>query len=396
MTFLAPGFLIASAVVAAAVIALHFIVTRQPRAGILPTARFVPNLPATATARATRPSDILLMLLRVLVVVAAGAGLAKPIFKPSRGAEARVILADVSRSQRDSVMLRDSVRALYRNHDVLVVFDSSARIVGGSVGDTIPSFRLSNARGSISAALITAMRAASSLRDRADSLELVIVSPLATEEIDAATDSVRKLWPGRARIVRTGAGIVTKEVSAVIDWPQTARPSGAVPRASRDTIGGVVAGKALVIAAFERRWRFPPDSIRGREVIARWIDGEPAAIETPSSGGCTRSVAVHVPAVGDLVIRNDFRRFVAALSGDCVATTSTISADDATVSRLAGTGGLASRDSFRPRGDLRSSLAPLLLGIAIAAAIAELFVRRRRAMAQQAANRVNADSRRAA
>ena len=396
MTFLAPGFLIASAFVAAAVIALHFIVTRQPRAGILPTARFVPNLPATATARATRPSDILLMLLRVLVVVAAGAGLAKPIFKPSRGAEARVILADVSRSQRDSVMLRDSVRALYRNHDVLVVFDSSARIVGGSVGDTIPSFRLSNARGSISAALITAMRAASSLRDRADSLELVIVSPLATEEMDAATDSVRKLWPGRARIVRTGAGIVTKEVSAVIDWPQTARPSGAVPRASRDTIGGVVAGKALVIAAFERRWRFPADSIHDREVIARWIDGEPAAIETPSSGGCTRSVAVHVPAVGDLVIRNDFRRFVAALSGDCVATTSTISADDATVSRLAGTGGLASRDSFRPRGDLRSSLAPWLLGIAIAAAIAELFVRRRRAMAQQAANRVNADSRRAA
>ena len=142
MTFLAPGFLIASAVVAAAVIALHFIVTRQPRAGILPTARFVPNLPATATARATRPSDILLMLLRVLLVLSVGAGLAKPIFKPSRGAEARVILADVSRSQRDSVMLLDSLRALYRNHDVLVAFDSSARIIGGSVRDTIPNLRL--------------------------------------------------------------------------------------------------------------------------------------------------------------------------------------------------------------------------------------------------------------
>ena len=62
MTFLAPGFFFASLAVAAAVIALHFIVTRQPRAGILPTARFVPNMPATATARATRPSDIPLML----------------------------------------------------------------------------------------------------------------------------------------------------------------------------------------------------------------------------------------------------------------------------------------------------------------------------------------------
>src|SRR6476659_4070234 len=111
MSFLAPAFFYASLAVAAAVVALHFIVTRQPRAGILPTARFVPDLPATATARATRPSDIPLMLLRVLLVLAAGAGLAKPILKPSRGAEARVILADVSRSVRDTTAIRDSVRA---------------------------------------------------------------------------------------------------------------------------------------------------------------------------------------------------------------------------------------------------------------------------------------------
>ena len=442
MTFLAPGFLIASAVVAAAVVALHFIVTRQPRAGILPTARFVPDLPATATARATRPSDVLLMLLRVLIVLAAGAGLAKPVFKPARGAEARVILADVSRSQRDSATLRDSVRALYRNHDVLVVFDSSARIVGGSVGDSINTLRTSNSRGSISAGLIAAVRAASSLRERADSLELVIVSPFAAEELDAATDSLRKLWPGRARIVRTrgartesppddsklqiqsraddplqvtvsairnaaGSGglIVRSNAGAdpapnregpVIEWPENERPLGTVARASRDTIGGVTAGNALVVSAFERRWTFPADSIHGREVIARWIDGEPAAIETPSTDGCTRSVAVHVPAVGDLVIRNDFQRFVATLSGDCAAVKSTIPMDDATVGRLAGTGALASRVAFRPRGDLRSALAPWLLGIAIAAAIAEMFVRRRRAVVQQTASRVNPGSRRAA
>src|SRR5688500_1292427 len=38
MTFLAPGFLYAAFAVAAVIVGLHFIVTRQPRAGILPTA----------------------------------------------------------------------------------------------------------------------------------------------------------------------------------------------------------------------------------------------------------------------------------------------------------------------------------------------------------------------
>lgn len=381
------------------------------------------------------------MLLRVLIVLAAGAGLAKPVFRPSRGAEARVILADVSRSSRDSLMLRDSVRALYRNHDALVVFDSSARLISGSVRDSINALPLSGNRANLSAALITALRAASSLRDRADSIELVIVSPLAAEEFDAATDTVRNLWPGRARIVRVGAarantamasskleirsraddplqvtvsalrneslatGIIARSASldsltsdgrSVIEWPENSRPRGAIPRASVDTIGGVIAGEALVVSAFERKWSYPADSVRGSDVVARWIDGEPAAIETPSSVGCRRSVAVPVPAVGDLVIRRDFVRFVGALSGDCAFVTSRIPADDAPVARLAGAGGMAPREAFRPRGDLRSALAPWLLGLAIVAATLEMFVRRQRVATGTAASRTNTDSRRAA
>ena len=141
---------------------------------------------------------------------------------------------------------------------------------------------------------------------------------------------------------------------------------------------------------------FPADSIRGTDVVARWIDGEPAAIETPSGTGCVRSVAVPVPAAGDLVIRKDFERFVAALSGDCASVTAAMPADDARVAMLAGTGGLAPREAFRPREDLRSALAPWLLGIAIVAAIAELFVRRRRVVMQHAGNRAGTGSRRAA
>jgi len=421
MTFLAPGFFFASLAVAAAIVALHFIVTRQPRSAVLPTARFVPDTRATAVARARRPSDVPMMLLRVLLVLAAGAGLAKPVLKPSRAAEARVILADVSRSARDSIAIRDSVRAFYRNGDAMVVFDSSARLVSENVTDTIEALKPTSRRGNLSAALIAALRAGSSLRDRADSLELVIVSPFAREELGAATDSIRKLWPGKARLVRVAAPAsdtvdvthrpeiiadaddplqVTVELArkrvtgngqratgngereaegALIEWPASSRPRFAVPREVRDTVGGVMAGgEAIVVSTFERVWSFPPDSLRGAEVIARWVDGEPAAIEKPDGTGCVRSVAVPVSPVGDFVIRNDFVRFVASLSRPCAQQTSLAPADPNAVARLEGKGGLAPRAAFQPQTDVRSELAPWLFALALAAAIAELFVRNRR------------------
>ena len=434
MTFLAPGYLFASLAVAAAIVALHFIVTRQPRAGILPTARFVPDTRATTVAPARRPSDLLLMLLRVLVVLAAGAGLARPVRTPRRGAEARVILVDVSRSARDSLAIRDSVRAIYRDQDAVVLFDSSARLVTQNVADSLGALRPTTRRGNVSAALVAALRAGSALRDRADSLELVIVSPFARKELDAATDTIRKLWPGKASLVRVAAPIVdtvavpsgmttnaaaddplavtvglartTATASGRIDrsgsqfggpgtatardgsssvatagpligWPASTRPRFAVPRAVRDTVGGVMAGDAVVVSTFERQWFFPPDSLRGAEVIARWVDGEPAAVEKPDGATCVRSVAIPVTPIGDFVIRHDFVRFVASLARPCAPITSLIPADPADVARLEGKGGLAPRSAFQPLTDAHSDLAPWLFALAFAAAIAELFVRRR-------------------
>ncbi|MGZ3374893.1 MAG: hypothetical protein ACXU9Z_16500 [Gemmatimonadaceae bacterium] len=452
--------------VAAAIVALHFIVTRQPRSAILPTARFVPDTRATTVAPARRPSDLLLMLVRVLLVLAAGAGLARPVLTARRGAEARVILVDVSRSARDSTAIRDSVRAIYRNQDAVVLFDSSARLVSGNVGDSLAALRPTSRRGNLSAALIAALRAGSSLRDRADSLELVIVSPFAREELDAATDTIRRLWPGKARLVRVaapsadtaeGTGSLTINAgaadplvvtvalaratagasglidrgnaeegrrgmssegaaaasaaarprgaasrmathgrplagrrapeediprrpasdAALIGWPSSTRPRFAAPRAVRDTVGGVMAGDAVVVSTFDRQWSFPPDSLRGAEVIARWVDGEPAAVEKPDGTGCVRSVAIPVTPVGDFVIRHDFVRFVASLSRLCAQITSLIPADPGDVASLEGEGGLAPRSAFQPLKDAHSDLAPWLFALAIAAAVAELFVRRR-------------------
>jgi hypothetical protein len=440
MTFLAPGFLFASLAVAAGIVALHFIVTRQPRAALLPTARFVPDTPATTVARVRRPSDLLLMFLRVLLVIAVGAGTAKPMLTARRGAQARVILVDVSRSARDTIAVRDSLRAIYRDGDAVVVFDSSARVVTGDIGAGIDSLRPTLRRGNLSAALISARRAGSSLRERADSLELVLVSPFAKEELDAATDSIRKLWPGKARLVRvdksavdaanavgkleitadvndplrvtatlagrsetgngqratgngkreTGNALIdrgttqplqavsqSRDGGALIEWPASTRPRFAVPRAVKDTVGGVMAGEAGVVATFERAWSYPPDSLRGGEVIARWVDGEPAGIEKPDGPGCVRSVAIPVTPIGDLVIRTEFVRFVASLSRPCAQTTSLIPTDPSVVAKLEGKGRLAPREAFQPVIDARSELAPWLFALALAAAIAELFVRRR-------------------
>ena len=138
-----------------------------------------------------------------------------------------------------------------------------------------------------------------------------------------------------------------------------------------------MAGEAGVVSAFERQWMFPADSLRGAEVIARWVDGEPAAIERPDGVGCARSVAVPVSPVGDLVIRKDWIRFVASLSRPCAGTTSLAPADPNVVAKLEGKGGLAPRAAFQPLSDAHSELAPWLLALALVLAIAELFVRRR-------------------
>lgn len=432
MTLLAPAFLWGAIAAALGITALHFLVTKQPRASVLPTARFVPDSPATATARDARPSDLLLMLLRVIVVLAAGTALAKPVMKPGKRPEARIFLVDASRSVASVREAADSVSALYRDGDAVVVFDSVARSLGLSARDSLAAVQAADARGNLSAALIAALRTGSDLRDRADSIGLVIVSPLLAEEHDAATDSIRTLWPGRAQIVRVGAridssstvagnageisissdatdplaisvslvskprsGAVSRIVRsaamnaedstwmvsgnrALILWPAVERPRFAIARAPPDQSGGVLSREARVVSAFERRWTFPDDSLRGNPVIGRWADGHPAAVEKTMGTSCLRSVAIPVPVAGDLVIRPEFLRLVEAIAAPCGDKPSTMPLAAASVASLAG-GGSAGRlspgSAFEARGDIASPLAPWLLGIALAAVLGELLVR---------------------
>jgi hypothetical protein len=426
MTFLAPGFLWGAIAIAAGIVALHFIVTRQPRASVLPTARFVPDSAATATVRDARPSDLLLMLLRVLVVLAAGAALARPVIKPSRQASGRIFLVDDSRAVANVSEAADSVRRLYRAGATVIVFDSAAHSLGAKPLDSLGRGARVNARGNLSTALIAALRGASAIRDKADSIELVIVSPLLDEERDAATDSIRKLWPGRARFVRVAARsdsviaakgsmdvrstagdglaiavslaskspgnaavrIVRSAMSAddeawaaaeshvLVVWPIDDRPPLAVARSAIDQSGGVVSDSARLVAAFDRRWIYPPDSVRGARVVARWADGEPAAVEKESGQGCIRSVDIPVVNIGDLVIRPEFIALTKEIAAPCGERHSSKPASAAVIASLSGGGRLAPSDGFTARSDITSPLAPWLLGIALVAALTELLLRR--------------------
>ena len=161
-------------------------------------------------------------------------------------------------------------------------------------------------------------------------------------------------------------------------WPREGAPLAAVRRSKADTIGGVLLGDVMLVAPFERRWSYPTDSLRGAEVIARWTDGEPAAVEWARGSGCERSVAIPVSPVGDLVLRSEFVAMVAALGSSCSGAGPAMPMSAAEVASLTGTGARVARGALQQPRDAHSWLAPWLLGLAIVLAVVELFVRARR------------------
>ena len=389
MSFLFPGFLLAAGAVAAGAVFLHFIVTREPDQLELPTARFAPPRVIQARARQFEPRDLLLLAIRVALVLAVGAALAGPVIAPSRRDLARIVMLDRSRALANPAEASDSARALLRAGDQLILFDSSATLIERAIPDTLDQLTRSSVPGRISSALIAALRTASRIRDRADSIELVVVSPLAGEEVDVATDSIRALWPagirlvplvsrpvpapplvtleskpddplgvalppaagsgaaGAIRVLRRPAGSTdsdwARQVGRVlVVWPaDSAVPPGWTAR-KPDTAGAVMAAGAVVVAPF-LRWSVRAEvvsrpSASGPDlVVARWVDGVPAAVESPLGEGCIRTVTIPVPAAGDLVLDPRFGKLVRALLQPCGGATDFRPVDTAGRRRLAGT-----------------------------------------------------------
>lgn len=113
---------------------LHLI-ARQPRERVgLPTARFLEPDPRVAVRIRRRPTDPLLLALRMLLLVLAGLALAGPVWHPDRDGTAEVVLLDRGRAMRDGDAWPRAVaearrRLLAPDGEVrgdLVLFDTAA------------------------------------------------------------------------------------------------------------------------------------------------------------------------------------------------------------------------------------------------------------------------------
>lgn len=415
MTFLSPFFLWAALAAGAGVAGLHFLVTRPPSLTPFPTARFIPSGPVTITTLTDRPQDRRLLLCRLLLLALLGAAFARPVIGLEHRRLARVFVVDRSRAIRPGSEGADSLARLRRPGDAVVTFAATATRLGAD--DTLPA--PTDAPGALGAGLVAAIRAGGELSAGADSVELVLVGPLAAEQWSEAVPAIRALWPGRIRWVPvaarrdspapTGGSVrgaprdplreavslmgpaaggvrLVRRLSlaedsawvraggVLVEWPLDTPPDGWLPRPRPDTVGAVVAEQDVLVHPFLRRWQ-PNGMPAGTTVIARWVDGEPAATARTVGAGCHRQVDLPVPARGDLVLRPEFlrlfRRLIAPCPGGPIAA---LAADRQSL--LLGTGRLATRAALRAGADPPTPLVPWLLGGAVLVALGELALRR--------------------
>jgi len=419
MSWLLPSALAIAGVAMLAAIALHFIARSRPLAEALPTARFVPHRPVHARARSIALSDVVLLLVRIATVLALGAAVAGPVFAVAHGRVARVIVVDRSRDVADLGEARDSVRRLRRDGDVLVAFDSVAMRLPSAFA--LDSLTNSEARGSLSAALAMSLRVAAELSRRGDSLELIVVSPLAVEEIDQATPAIRAEWPGRIRVVPVRAvasdernprvesatrqdDIVIAGLSlsgvfrdnanvrivrgrpttadtvwardggdVLVVWPTNDSAAMWPPRATIDAIGGVTSNSGTLIGRFPRAW-----TLSGR-AIARWADGEAAAVEHVIGRGCIRDVGIIFDPASDITLRAPFRQFAAALLEPCGGNRRIARVDSALLASIVGEAGATRFSPVKGVGDQSSESStwtPWLLALGAVLLVVEMAVRK--------------------
>jgi len=422
VTLLAPLALGIGIAAAAVVLGLHLLTTRRPPPAVLPTARFVPVSEARAVARAQRPTDLLLLALRMLAVLLIAAAFARPV-PDAPGPQVRsVVLLDVSRSLADPVTARAAARERLTVGGALVLFDTAAREVAADslavLGDDASTGR--GAQGALSPALLAGRRAATRIARGADSVRLVIVSPITEGAADAATAGIRAAWPGGIDLVRVDAAADTatapapRLVTALADDP-LAPALALLPRArgahavrivrdepgAPDSVWAREPGHVLVHWPLADPMVAAPDAVRasgtdavtvvaplarlplasgGRvpgRVLVRWRDGSPAATEQPIGAGCARDVGIGLPLAGDLTLRPAFVRLLARLVEPCGGRRPA-AIPDSTLGWLRGEGSAAWAAPLAAAAFADSSLGAWLLAAALALLLVEWLVRARR------------------
>lgn len=410
-------------VAALAITALHFLSVRQPRVLLLPTARFVPERDARAVARQAKPSDLHLLLLRVIALLAAGAALAGTRCGAGGARRSSIVVIDAAQRADSAALLR------------------AARMAPTSDGTEAEARRVLWVSGvsddpgvAIAAAIRESARQAQANPALAE-VSLTVVLP-ETVRSRRGWDAWRGQWPAGIRVVRPasvdstasegpGFGTVRVVTAAtnrgmdVVDaafasrgasadrsraaadaevviyratfdgsarmgvtvlWPASGVLAGWRAAPSMDSVGAVAANGMALVGPWVRT-ALPPvlsDSVRA---IAWWSDGVAAAVERAHGASCVREVAIGVAEGSDLLLSPAADGLVRAMRAPCGGI-----GVPAPREKSGNAGGVlptayAPASGFRDRGTaLRTTrpawLATVLLALVFVVLLAEHVVRR--------------------
>lgn len=394
-----PWVLWLSGAAAIGVVLAHLLsVGRAPELA-LPTTRFVPEGPLHAVSRARALRDRLLLGVRLLTVLLAGAAFAGLNVAPSRVPRGTLLVLDLPQRAADTMVWRDSVRAqLEAGAPVLGLVTSDGRSVSGEAVvlrafvDTLSLLAGTPNSSSLAGALLTARREAGTTAARADSMSLVVISALRDDAATPALRAARATWPGRVALsvvpavppidprapfpVRTVIGDPVVEDSTfarqggvLVVWPDSAGGNAA---AVVDSGFAVVARGLAVVTPMRRALRVPPAATPN----AWWPDGAVAIGATALGAGCVRWVGFDAPA-GDALLTGSARGVRSVLDAPCGASAPPLLSDSLRA-MLVGRGAIASRAALV--GDAEASAsrwARWLLLAALGALLVEQVMRSR-------------------
>ncbi len=191
MTFALPWVFGVAVAAAMVVTALHLLSVRRPPEFLLPTTRFLPDRDVRAVSRTRRPSDVWLLLARVLLLLLAGLAIAQPRWKSSARTGVRLVIVGPG-ILRDTAaitahVMRDARRVDDATMRVALIFADSS-MTGADLTALFP----------------LAMRSAAELAQgdvTLDSLELHVLTAEPGID-DRAAAAWRAAWDGRVVVHR--------------------------------------------------------------------------------------------------------------------------------------------------------------------------------------------------
>jgi|GEM_PF-1048699 len=498
LTFATPWVLIAGALASAGIVTLHFLSVQRPPVLLLPTTRFLDEGATRAVSRSARPSDVVLLLLRVAALVLSCLALAGPRWMSASATTRQLVVADVA-LRKDSAALAQSFGAAQNGATQFVWMDSAD-------GESLTA----GLRATLTSALPVAIRAAAAAvaeHPEVDSLRLQIAMVRGTPIDVDGWRAWRTAWPGAVRVLARdafGAASVTDDslraaaLSAVpkvvfeqttaddpvraafairaatigttsrLDWPmqrvvRVVRGSGDVLRetpamtrapsassamavpdarsnsrretsssstsnstssvilsatsteqsvdvvtvrwpssgapdgwdAAHDTSGALATRGVALVGTWLRTSGVRVASLHGARPIVWWADGNVAATERATPGGCTRDVGILIPPSNERLLDPDADALLQALASPCAGARGSSTVLPAFIrddSLDRSRGAAAPAAAFLGKGASNETavpawMTPLLLALAIIVLLVEwtLRIRFQRAAADAAA-----------